>query len=494
MEVKNTRGLSKFVKKQQENENHEIREVSSDDTPFSTSIWFSRRFWVAVVVFLCFTNVVMLMCSVNIAIVEMTSSKNVTIGNKTVERPPEFAWNSATIGIVSSVFLYGELLSFFSGFFVNKLGGSTSGSLCMLVGGVLTILQPATLYFDYNLFLVNRFVTGCFVVSFFVSTAQIYSQWFPKKERSTLISLCYNGSSVGVTISYPLFGYVAAGWGWQMVFYMAGAISVIFAIVCVIFVKNCPTQDGCISDKELRYILDGTDDLQREQNTSHPYRKILLSAPVLAVCFAKFTLLWIDVIVAGCLPLYVKDLTGESTDQVGLISSIPTAVEILIYPLAGALLDFWKNNTDIKLTRMHKITVSTSYISTGVFFVGLTLSTSFTLSMAFFVLIQIALSVVPPVLEPIIVNVAPNDSSVVAGLALFFGSIGTIIARTLTGFMTIDNTLQEWNNCFLLASAVLVSTVVIFARYGSSEAQSWSSTSSSLPSSTDGERDRLIRE
>ena len=51
------------------------------------------------------------------------------------------------------------------------------------------------------------------------------------------------------------------------------------------------------------------------------------------------------------LPIHL-DLTGRSTDEIGLLSSIPNATTLFLYPLAGTLKDYWKNHTDIELTRV----------------------------------------------------------------------------------------------------------------------------------------------
>ncbi|KAL6955765.1 hypothetical protein U1Q18_052022, partial [Sarracenia purpurea var. burkii] len=50
-------------------------------------------------------------------------------------------------------------------------------------------------------------------------TSQVFSRWFPVKERSTLIAFSFNGTNAGVAIVYPFCGYLAHKWGWPMVFY-----------------------------------------------------------------------------------------------------------------------------------------------------------------------------------------------------------------------------------------------------------------------------------
>ncbi|XP_065223016.1 vesicular glutamate transporter 3-like [Planococcus citri] len=459
--------------------------VPTNDSP--DSIWYSKRFLVAVVMFLCYVNSAMQIQNVNIAVVEMTSNKTIAVsGNETVVRVAEFQWDTVTIGTVSSILWYGGLFAFTAGFFVDKFGGSGTCVISMMICGVLTILLPVILKNDYFGFLMCRFITGFFLNLFYASTSEVYSRWYPKKERSTLIAIGCNGANFGTAIAFPLFGFIAAEWGWQMVFYVSGVISIIISLLCLIIVRNRPSQDGLITEAELSYILEETDDASRNK-MHHPYKQILSSGPVYAVCFGKFTLLWITTILTACLPLYVKDLTGRETGEIGLISSIPTIAQIFMIPFVGLLLDRWKNTTSIKLTLMHKITVGLAYLASSLLFGIVVLASDFTTSMIIFVFMQIITSIVSVVIEPIIVGLSPNDSSVVSGLSKFLGCTAVIISRTCVGFLTINHSPLEWNNCFLLTIGVLIFGTVIFIVFGSSEAQPWSSVSS------DQERARLVK-
>ncbi|XP_065208438.1 vesicular glutamate transporter 1-like [Planococcus citri] len=466
---------------QMQNQNGKVR---SNVTP---SIWFSKRFFVAIVMFLCYANTNMVMININIAIVEMVSDKVIVSGNQTTVQPAEFQWDPFAVSIISSIYFYGGLFSVFGGYFVQKMGGSVSGAFAMTISGLLTMLQPAALYLDFRVFLTFRLLNGFFANCFFLSAAEIYSRWIPRKERSTLISFSYMGINFSSVISYPLFGYMADRLGWQMVFYVSGMISIASSLLCFIIVKNQPSQDKWISTEELRYILDGIDNRSTSKTISHPYKKILSSGAVWTLCLAKFSLLWQENITSGCLPLYIKDMTGKSTDQIGVLSSIPKISTIVIYPLAGALLDYWKNNTGIQLTRMHKIVITFSFLLASVLFTLSAFFSNFIITLIIFTAIQIIGSMAPPVIEPNMVNIAPNDSCVVTGLCKVFASLSMLISRTLTGLMTINHSLQEWNNCFLLTSVVLIIGTAIFNMYGSSEAQSWS-----LSSDGQEERDHLI--
>ncbi|XP_065208445.1 vesicular glutamate transporter 1-like [Planococcus citri] len=462
-------------------------ETCVDQTP---PLWFSKRFLVSVVIFFAYINIGIILTNINIAVVEMTSAKLITKGNSTILRPAEFQWDPSFVGIVSSSISYGGLFALGGGFFVDKMGGAGSFAFIMMMCGVLNILHPVSLYLDIRLFFLFRLLTGFFGNCFYASVAEIYSRWFPKKERPMLIAFCCVGTSVGVTVMNPLFGFIADRVGWQMVFYVTGLLSLVSALLCLIVVRNRPSQDKLISQEELNYILEETYDVPRKR-ISHPYKTIFLSPPVWALCFVDFTLFWTNNVDAGCLPLYAKDLTGRTTDEIGYLCSIPLIVTIILYPVAGILINRWKNHTSIDETRMDKIIISVTFLSASMLYAACGIFSNFTASMVLLVMIESVKSFVPPVLEPNIVNLAPNDSSIVAGLTKICTSLSTIFSRTIFGFMTMNHTIQEWNNCFFFTSGILIIGAAIFAKYGSSEAQPWSVPS--IDEDEDDERDFLIK-
>lgn len=56
----------------------------------------------------------------------------------------------------------------------------------------------------------------------FASMPEIWSKWSPPQERSTLVSYSFTGVYFGLTVSYPIAGFVAKAWGWPSIFYVTG--------------------------------------------------------------------------------------------------------------------------------------------------------------------------------------------------------------------------------------------------------------------------------
>ncbi|XP_065208501.1 vesicular glutamate transporter 3-like [Planococcus citri] len=448
--------------------------------PKPPSLWLSKRLLVVIFMFLCYLNTTFIRFNISIAVVEMTSSKKIGNSNLTTTRPPEFDWDSRTVGSVLSMFYYGGLISFMGGYIVSKLGGATSCALFLMLSGFTTALHPITLHHNFYLFLAIRFLTGVFENLIIISMSEVSSKWIVKNERSKLTSYSISGLRVGMAIVHGFCGYLAQGWGWPMIFYATGAISLITSLCCFIAMKNQPSEDKWISDAELKYIESQQENIttSSRKNVKHPYKNMLLSAAIWALFVVRFTHGWVVTIVITFLPLYFNDTTVESIEKIGIFSSVPNAVSIFIIPICGILLDY-SRKINIPITLMHKIVIGGSFAICSALFLSSVIISNFIVSMIAFSLIQMFSGIIILIMQIIIISVAPNSSGAVAGLVNFVSSMSCILARETTGYMTTNRSMEEWDNCFILSSAILMLSAVIFAFYGSSEAQSWSKSPSS---------------
>jgi MFS transporter, ACS family, solute carrier family 17 (sodium-dependent inorganic phosphate cotransporter), member 5 len=61
-------------------------------------------------------------------------------------------------------------------------------------------------------------------------------KWIPPNERSKFVS-AYLGSSIGVAIAYPLFGFVIKASSWEWAFHLCGIAGVIWYMFWLYFVS-----------------------------------------------------------------------------------------------------------------------------------------------------------------------------------------------------------------------------------------------------------------
>lgn len=79
------------------------------------------------------------------------------------------------------------------------------------------------------------------------------SQWIPPNERSKFLS-SYSGSSIGVAIFYPLFGFLINTWSWESIFYFTGVFGSVWYAAWLYFVYDSPAQHPRIDPTERNYI------------------------------------------------------------------------------------------------------------------------------------------------------------------------------------------------------------------------------------------------
>ncbi|XP_065208411.1 vesicular glutamate transporter 3-like isoform X2 [Planococcus citri] len=412
---------------------------------------------------------------VSIAIVEMVSKKSDSSNNQTTStKQPTFQWNSLTVGIILNTFYYGSLFSPLGGYWSSRFGGVATFGISMMLAGLLVFLTPFSLSNHFYLFLLVRILVGVLESFCNASNAEIFTRWFPKQERPIFMACVINGLYFGTAVTSPFCGFLIHKWGWPMAFYGA-AFCICWSLLWLFLVQTDPLKDKWISEIERNHILQGTEN-KIKKTEPFQYRNIFSSTPFWALSLSKFAFGGGVTFIVAYFPTYIKDAAQTNINMTGVLSSIPNFVNILIIPIASLLMTHWQNHSKLKDTMIHKIILSTGFISASSLFVVIAFANSFTISMICFVLIKIILSNNKVILELITVSMAPNHSSIISGLSLFWQTIGSIVTQIFIGISVKNHKLEEWNSCFLWAAGVLVIIALIFAMYGSSEPQSWSNS------------------
>ncbi|XP_065208421.1 vesicular glutamate transporter 3-like [Planococcus citri] len=455
--------------------------------PPPSPILYSKRFIVSVLLFFGHVMIAMGSQVIHIAAVEMTSKNDHTNQSSTNDstflkllfEPTVYQWDTITIGAVQSMFWYGCSFSPIGGVLSQKFGGATiMGVTMMMVAGAL-LLTPLGLRIHFYLFLGLRILVGVLEGFSTTSCAPIFAHWIPKQERSILVSSIVNGFYFGNAFTFILCGFLAHRWGWPMSFYGAGIICFCWSLLWLLIVTNDPAEDRTISQKELAYIKNTTESICPAAKKDHPYKEILLSPPFWALTLCYFAYSWATAFVVGYCPMYIKDVTQNSTNVVGYLSSIPNIANMFIIPISGILLNKTQKTIKLRDNQIHKITVSGGFAISAVLFALIPLANDFNVSMICAVIINVLVSVNRVVFELIKVSMAPNHSSLISGMSLIGQSSGAVIAQMFVGYMVQNHSIAEWNTCFFWSTGVLVLTASFYLISGSSEPQSWSMLSQS---------------
>lgn len=121
--------------------------------------------------------------------------------------------------------------------------------------------------------------------------SHMVGRWIPPNERSKFVT-AYIGSSIGVAITYPIFGFIMKNSCWENVFHFCGIVGLIWYILWAYFVYDSPDHHPRIHPVEKDYILNslGSTVIRgRKTNLAVPWKAILTSRPM-----------WMNVIGKAC--------------------------------------------------------------------------------------------------------------------------------------------------------------------------------------------------
>lgn len=107
-----------------------------------------------------------------------------------------------------------------------------------------------------------------------------------------MASIAFAGNYAGTVVSMPLSGILANTLGWESIFYIFGAIGIVWFVAWTIIVKKSPQEDNYISEEERNYIVKSLGDRKPEEILYPPWKEIFTSKAVWAIVASHFSENW----------------------------------------------------------------------------------------------------------------------------------------------------------------------------------------------------------
>lgn len=152
----------------------------------------------------------------------------------------------------------------------------------------MTLLTPILCYQGIRYLILLRVLEGIFGGLSFPSINAVWSKWSPPLERSRVSGIGISGCFAGTVISMLVSGFLAVNFGWESIFYVFGAIGVVWWVLWFVIVKECPGDDKKIRDCEKFYIQNSLVKQGQVNVVNPPWKAILTSMPVsfgIEICY-----------------------------------------------------------------------------------------------------------------------------------------------------------------------------------------------------------------
>eukprot|EP00057_Strongylocentrotus_purpuratus_P034535 XP_795625.3 PREDICTED: sialin isoform X1 [Strongylocentrotus purpuratus] len=391
-----------------------------------------------------------------------------------------FQWSSWTQELILASFYNGfPWLQLPAGYLADANGRAAVWLLGFGYGvsAVCTLLTPLAAHLGVPFLMATQVVSGITQGWTFPVFIALMSRWAPPSERSSLVAIGTSGIPLGQVIGQPVAGLWASSefaGGWPSAFYFSGALGVLWFIVWMCLVYPSPSSHPRISSKEREYIEKSL--LHETKKAAvYPWKSMLTSVPVLAVCIADFSLLWILYLFTTNLPIYLKTVLQFDIRQTGFLAAVPFVFYWLVWTVGGRFTDFLIARTKFKITTIRKLLtflafmpssvllVAMGYVgcNTSVAMVTLTLGLSITgLAMSGASMCQL--------------DFAPRYSGIISAVVNMFAATSGFLAPLLIGRFTENQAdPRGWKIVFWTSAGIMMFGLVFFLIFGTAEIQPW---------------------
>ncbi|KAM3862824.1 sialin [Diretmus argenteus] len=385
-----------------------------------------------------------------------------------------YDWDSETQGWILGSFFYGYILTQVpGGYLARRFGAKWLMGFGILSTVVFTLLTPAAADLGAGYLIGVRVLEGIGEGITFPAMYAMWAVWAPPMERSRLLTISYTGAQLGTVISLPLSGEICFYLDWTYVFYVFGAVGLVWFVLWAALVSNNPNTHPRISERERLYI---TTSLKNELSTSAghiPWGAIVTSGPLWAIVVAHFSYNWTFYTLLTLLPTYMSDILGFSIQQNGVLSALPYIGCAVLAVLGGQLADYLRE-TCLSTATVRKAFSLVGMVGPAVFLVaaGFT-GCNYVLAVTFLTISSSLGGLSASGFNINHLDIAPSYAGILLGITNSFatipGMVGPVIARALTK----HNTLEEWQTVFYISAGINLFGAIFYTLFGRGTVQPW---------------------
>lgn len=183
---------------------------------------------------------------------------------------------------------------------------------------MLTGHSPASIAFP----LCWLFLAGLFHSLFAAGAIKLVSNWFPRKEYHSMLSLSLLGMQFGIIAATGFGPLIVRQYDWQSLYFIAGGFGLIFAILWFIFVSSLPHIDADVLYTPCAVEVDSILDAKQELPVSNP-KHLLYLAPVWAYWVNQFASLFTFYFFLAWLPFFLETEIVNSLKVVQTFTFLP---------------------------------------------------------------------------------------------------------------------------------------------------------------------------
>uniref|UniRef100_A0AAG5DIP9 Major facilitator superfamily (MFS) profile domain-containing protein n=1 Tax=Anopheles atroparvus TaxID=41427 RepID=A0AAG5DIP9_ANOAO len=402
-----------------------------------------------------------------------------------------FDWNDYQQGLVLGAFYWLHWITQIpGGILARRYGTKLVFGASNVIGCWLCFLMPIASYWDYRVLVILRVVQGLICGLAWPAMHHMAGLWIPPNERSKFVT-AYLGSSIGVALNFPLFGYIISWSSWEYVYHFCGIFGTVWYVAWLYLVYDSPAEHPRIHPNERKFIesslgiSDHSGQQQQPTDENTPWKPILLSKPMWITVIAQWGGIWGLFTLMTQAPTYFNNVHGWNIEMTGLLSGIPHLCRMLFAYVFSLVGDRLLKRELMSRTGVRKMGGTMCCVVNGAFVFALAYSGCNSLMAIIF--LTLATTVHGAVSTgPLanLVDMSPRYAGILLGVSGMITVIPGFISPIIVGMLG-NHTVEQWRIIFLIASGMLIVCGLLYMTFADSSQQPWNSYDNS--GSTNGE-------
>jgi ACS family glucarate transporter-like MFS transporter len=393
---------------------------------------------------------------------------NLSIAGKYIEE--EFSFNTITMGLVFSSFLWGyALFQIPWGYVCDRFGPRrtlTASILCFAVGAGAMGLAPRVAALSgisvFVAFRLVRFLTGVGEAAVSSNVTRVIALWTALRERGFASGLQVCGLGLGGTLTPIFIAWTMVHWGWRVSFTVCALLAFVVVAIWYYYATDWPEEHKDVNDGELEIIHPGLrrgDDRARHPATmSVPWGKMLASFSVWGLILGYGLQGYTFYVYYNWFYFYAVKVRGLGIMPAAAWTSAPFLAMALLSPVGGWFSDRVARATDRRRGRLAAV-----WLGMGVS--ALLLYCGNHLQVTAVALPMIALAAgfnmfAAASFWAACIDLAPSCSASLSALMNTMGSIGGVVSSTVTAWVAVH---QGWGQALDLAVLITIGSGLLFA-------------------------------
>ncbi len=245
------------------------------------------------------------------------------------------------MGLIFSAFSWTYALAQIpGGYVIDKLGTRLTYALSLGLWSLATAVHG--LMTSVAGLVSARLALGIAEAPCFPANSRVLSTWFPQNERAKATGVYTVGEYIGLGMLIPVLGWIMAHYGWRSLFYVVGAIGIIFAFIFHRLYRD-PQDSKSANQAELDLIAAGGGFTAGSASNAFSWamvRKLVTTRQIAGASIGQFCSNSTLVFFLTWFPSYLAEERGMTFIKAGFMVSLPYLGASLGVLLGGIFSDW----------------------------------------------------------------------------------------------------------------------------------------------------------